>query len=130
MTHLIDTDWVIDFLNGASPAHTLMQQIRPVGIALSIITYTEVLEGVLGGRDPRRSEQGFRAFLSGTRIIGINRAVARETARIRLDLRRRGLSVNHRALDLVIAATAVTHGLTLVTRNTRHFSDINGLTIY
>lgn len=27
------------------------------------------------------------------------------------------------ALDMVIAATAITHGLTLVTRNTRHFED-------
>lgn len=27
------------------------------------------------------------------------------------------------ALDIVIAATALTHGLTLITRNTRHFED-------
>jgi tRNA(fMet)-specific endonuclease VapC len=29
--------------------------------------------------------------------------------------------------DLLIGATAIVHELTLVTRNTRHFADMNGI---
>jgi tRNA(fMet)-specific endonuclease VapC len=32
-------------------------------------------------------------------------------------------------VDLLIAATALVHGLTLVTHNTRHYAGIEGLTI-
>ncbi|HEV2109285.1 MAG TPA: hypothetical protein VGR16_13570 [Thermomicrobiales bacterium] len=43
---------------------------------------------------------------------------------------RAGRSVDHRALDLFIAATAIEHGLSLVARNTRDYADIPGLVLY
>ena len=49
-------------------------------------------------------------------------------ARIRARLRRQGQLIPD--LDLLIAATAVTHGLTLVTRNRRHFERIPELALY
>ena len=130
MTYLVDTDWVVDYLKGLADAVSLIPSLQPDGVAISIITFTEVYEGIYGGRDPIESERLFRAFLRIARVIGINRTVGRQAARIRLDLRRRSLLVDHRALDIIIAATAMTHDLTLVTRNSRHFSDINGLTLY
>jgi len=42
-------------------------------------------------------------------------------------LRRQGKRVNNRALDLLIAATAIEHDLTLVTRNLQDYGDIPGL---
>jgi predicted nucleic acid-binding protein len=38
--------------------------------------------------------------------------------------------VKSRALDLIIAATALEYGLTLVTKNTDDFKDIPDLTLY
>jgi predicted nucleic acid-binding protein len=38
--------------------------------------------------------------------------------------------VNSRALDLIIAATALEYSLTLVTKNTDGFKDIPDLTLY
>jgi tRNA(fMet)-specific endonuclease VapC len=49
-------------------------------------------------------------------------------ARIRGQLRRQGLTVQDP--DLLIAATALTHQLTLVTRNLRHFRRIPDLMIH
>jgi len=56
--------------------------------------------------------------------------VARRCARLRLDLKNRGKRVRSRALDLITAATALEHGLTLVTRNTVDYHDIPGLTLH
>lgn len=129
MSYLIDTDWVIDYLLGDATAHTLLTTL-PGEIAVSIITYSEVYEGILRGPDPRKGEQGFRAFLRRTRVLPITRAVAKRNAAIRADLRRRGRSVRTRGLDLFIAATALTYNLTLVTRNKDDYKDIPGLNLY
>lgn len=49
---------------------------------------------------------------------------------IRADLRKRNHPFDHRTLDLFIAATALEHGLTLVTRNLKDFQDIPGIQLY
>ncbi len=45
-------------------------------------------------------------------------------------LAKQGKRVKPRALDLVIAATAFEHGLTLVTQNRDDYKDIPGLKLY
>ena len=45
-------------------------------------------------------------------------------------MRKAGKRVNSRALDLLIAATALEYDLTLVTRNTEDYGDIPGLKLY
>jgi tRNA(fMet)-specific endonuclease VapC len=52
-------------------------------------------------------------------------AAASETARIRIDLERRGLVIG--PLDLMIAGSAVSRDAVLVTNNTPEFSRIKGL---
>ena len=129
MLYLIDTDRVIDALQGVQPIQQLIQSLLPDGIAISIITYSEVYEGIYGSRDPQKAEQGFQAFLQSIRILLITHRVARQAAETRNDLRSRRLQTNHRALDLFIASTALTYNLTLVTGNVKRFNDITGLTV-
>ncbi len=42
MSYLIDTDWVISFLNGKADAVALLGNLANHGISLSIITYGEI----------------------------------------------------------------------------------------
>ena len=46
MTHLVDTDWVADYLKGREPALRLFESLPTDGIAISIVTYSEIYEGV------------------------------------------------------------------------------------
>jgi predicted nucleic acid-binding protein len=55
------------------------------------------------------------------RILPTNDAVWRQFGELKASLRAIGRMQD--ALDMVIAATALQYGLTLVTRNTRHFED-------
>jgi predicted nucleic acid-binding protein len=130
MTYLVDTDIVISFLHGRSDAIALLTQLRPHGLAMSVITLMEVLEGIESGRTPKRARRGFRLFMRRVRILVVSRAVAHRSADIRLHLRRQGRPVNERALDLLIAATAIEHDLILVTRNDRDYHDVPGLRRY
>lgn len=128
MIYLVDSDWVADYLKGRSPAVALLDRLVHDGIAISIITFAEVYEGIYYGRDRAHYAQIFHNFLRGARVLGISRAVARRFAIIRGDLRARGQLLPQP--DLLIAATALHHDLALVTRNVAHFQRISGLRLH
>lgn len=130
MPYLLDSDWVIDHLVGRADAVTLVAELWPEGMSISLITYLEVYEGILGGRNTRLAERVFHEFLEGIEVLEVSRAIARRTAALRVDLRRRRRTVVHRALDLIIAATAIEHDLSLVSRNLRDYEDIDGLALF
>ncbi|MCX6022741.1 MAG: type II toxin-antitoxin system VapC family toxin [Chloroflexi bacterium] len=90
MSYLVDTDWVADYLKGRPAAVTLLDRFFSDGLALSIITYGEVYEGIYYCSDPKRNEAIFRQLLKAVRIVGISRPVARQFAEIRGVLRARG----------------------------------------
>lgn len=125
--YLIDSDRVIDYLAGRPAAQRTIDALRPGGVAISIVTYIEVAEGIVGSRDRHRADAAFRAFLRAIDVIGISREIAQRTAELRFELRRRRRPITGRAMDLVIAATAVELGLILVSGNSRDYDDVPGL---
>jgi tRNA(fMet)-specific endonuclease VapC len=131
MAYLIDSDWVIDHLANVPEATELLEGLAGEGIAISIVTYMEVFQGLL--RSPSVAEEEeprFDTFVEGVPVIPLSLAVARRCARIRETLRRQRKRVNTRALDLIIAAAALEHDLTLVTRNLEDYDDIPELRLY
>lgn len=42
MTYIVDTDWVADYLKGRAAAISLLDQLLPNGVALSVITIGEI----------------------------------------------------------------------------------------
>jgi predicted nucleic acid-binding protein len=131
MKYLIDTDLVIDHLVGDQTASTLLQNtLGPSGIAISIISFAEVYVGILRSATRKQAEAGFRDFLRSVPVLPLTKTVARQNAAIRVDLLQRGRSTRQRAFDLLIAATAIAHQLTLVTRNKADYQDLTGLTLY
>jgi predicted nucleic acid-binding protein len=129
MQYLVDSDWAIDYLDGLPAAVQLVQSIMRSGIAISIITYIEVYQGIIR-LNTSIADQGLDALLSTTPVLPISLAVAQRVARLRELLQRQGRRTRSRALDLIIAATAIEHDLTLVTRNIDDYRDIPGITIY
>ncbi|MGI8643494.1 MAG: type II toxin-antitoxin system VapC family toxin [Thermomicrobiales bacterium] len=127
---MVDSDWIVDYLGGVVEARNVLDALVPQGIGTSIISCIEIEEGVLGSRDPETDRLSFDGFLGIAETIFVDQNIASRTARLRVDLRRAGRSVNHRAFDLIIAATAIEHGIPLVTRNTRDYVDIPALNLY
>lgn len=127
MKYLVDTDWVVDYLKGKSPIVEHLKALASDGLAVSLITYGEIYEGIYFGRDPQRHEVGFASFLRGVSVLPLNRAIMRQFARVRGDLRSKGQLFGDP--DLLIAATALHHNLTLLTHNSRHFARIPGLCV-
>jgi predicted nucleic acid-binding protein len=128
MRYLVDTDWIVEYLKGRQPSTNTLVSLRKDGLAISLITYGEVYEGIYHGHAPKQNEDIFIRVLRRVRVLPLSRQIMRRFASIRGDLRSRGQHIGD--LDTLIAATALHHDLTLITHNTRHFERITDLKIY
>ena len=124
-SYLIDTDWVIEHFKQSGPVTQRLSELRESGLALSVISLAELWEGVFFSKDPKRSEAVLEEFLSGVAVLGIDGEICKRFGQLRGLLRKQGKPVGD--FDLLIAASALRHNLTLLTNNRRHFERIEGL---
>ena len=120
--YLTDTNILIYYLADAIPKEGIdrVEEILKTSFNVSIITKIEFL----GWRG--HTEEGFKKaeeFINFARIIPLTNEIANLT----IDLSR---EYRIKLPDAVIAATALYHDLTLVTRNEKDFKGIKGLEIY
>lgn len=131
MTYLVDTKVWSELRNrGRCDPHvrSWAEKVREAELYLSVITVFELERGVLR-MERRDATQGarLRAWLEqhvlqpfAARILPVDAAVARQAAKLHIpDPRPEG--------DSLIAATALSHGLTVVTRNTTDFAPMGVL---
>jgi predicted nucleic acid-binding protein len=105
---LFDTNILVDYLNAVRQARTELQ--RYTEKAVSIITWMEVMVGAADD-----VEDATRSFLSSFDVIALDGEIAERAVSLR--------RTHHIKLpDAVIWATAQTHAMLLVTRNTRDFA--------
>jgi predicted nucleic acid-binding protein len=99
-------------------------------VFISVITASELLMGVhRADNDTRRKRRSdfVEAVLAGVGVLDFTLADARRHAMVRAELARQGLMIG--AHDIMIAATALHHGLSLVTENAAEFSRVPGLIV-
>ena len=126
MKYLVDTDWAINHLRKEEAFSQKLTELRPDGLALSVISQAEIYEGIYSSRNPELDEAEFRDFLdNGVSILSIDEGICRIFAQERMRLRRQGTRIDD--MDLFIAATALRHGLILLSNNQRHFGVVEGL---
>jgi len=95
-------------------------------LAFSLITRYEILRG-LKAKQARAQEAAFETFCQACMIVPLTEATVSVAADLYGDLYRRGALIPD--ADLLIAATALVEGRTLVTNNREHFARIGGLTV-
>ena len=84
---------------------------------------------LLGARTnaPPTRLQGLLAMLNDFHVLDIDLSTARRFGEVRAQLLDRGQIVP--TADMLIAATALVHGLTLVTHNTNHYVKVPSLQV-
>ena len=127
MRYLLDTDWVIDYMHGVRRVADRIAALTPDGIGMSVVTLGELVDGVYGDADRQMSQRELDAFLQGVDLLDVDEEIARIFGRERRRLRVAGNLIGD--MDLLIGATALRHGLTVLTNNRRHFERIEGLAI-
>jgi len=130
MQYLLDSDVVTDFLGDDPQTVALFHTLSPSGIFVSIVSYMETYHGVIAGGITKEDQEKFDSFFAGIPVLPLSPAVAIQCAHLRYLLQQQGKNFRRRALDLLIAATALEHGLMLVTHNTDDYKDIPNLNRY
>ena len=127
--YLLDTDTLVYLLKQNPGVEAKAKQIGDKAIALSVITVAEVLHGAYYSANPTRSLKQTRALIGRFAIISLDAGIADTFGKIKADLRRQGQILAD--FDLLIGATAIATGRTLVTNNTKHFQRLSasGLTL-
>jgi tRNA(fMet)-specific endonuclease VapC len=125
--YLIDTSIFVFALRGHPRVAEQLSRHIAEPRALSVITYGELLCGALKCARPVEALASVRRIAELYPVIDVSRAIVETFSLLRVQLEREGQRLED--FDIMIAATALNLGYTLVTDNTRHFDRIPGLRI-
>jgi len=128
LSHLIDTDWIIHYLNGNSEIVERLKSLKEERMGVSVISLAELYEGIYYSTNPAGNEKALDDFLSGISILGVEDEVCKVFGKERGKLRKAKKLIGD--FDLLIAATCLHHNLTLLTNNRRHYEMVEGLNIF
>lgn len=126
-SYLIDTDWIIHYLNGQRDIVNRLVELRKEGLAISVISLAELYEGVYYSTNPEGDKNALDDFLTGVSILGIEDETCKIFGKERGRLRKLKIVIGD--FDLLIAATCLCYNLTLLSNNIKHFKMVEGLNI-
>jgi tRNA(fMet)-specific endonuclease VapC len=128
LSYLLDTDVFSLMVKGQDAAiNTRLQTLAKGEAMVSVITAGEFFYGVAHAPVSALRDQRAQRLLDFFGLLPLDAEVAASYGAVRADLRRAGTPIGPN--DLWLAAQALAHGLTMVTRNTREFQRVKGLKV-
>lgn len=123
-SYLLDTNVLVEALRGDQDLRVRLAS--EAGTFVSVVVLGELY---FGARKSGRVEPNLalvEELATRTRVLAVDQETARRYGRLKRDLEGRGRLIPDN--DMWIAATALQHGLTLVTRD-GHFREVEGLSL-
>jgi predicted nucleic acid-binding protein len=122
---LLDTDTVIYALKGQPGVAANLRMHLHAPMYLSTITMMELYYGAYKSQNIDANLAKLKTIESSFSLLAPGPEIVEIFGKIKASLEFQGLRLAD--LDLIIAATALTRNLTLVTNNQKHFGRIPGL---
>jgi predicted nucleic acid-binding protein len=116
MILLLDTTVLLDVLRGLQKRRSMLAELVAAGhiLATAAVNVAEVYAGMRPGEETRTE-----AFLSSLDCYPITGAIARRAGSLKRAWAQKGRTLT--LVDMMIAATALEHGLALMTDNRKDF---------
>ena len=124
---VLDSNTISYYFRGDPLVVTRMQALKPAEVGVPAIVEYELRYGLMR-LPPEAAAPRFAALaqlLQPVQVLPFDSECAEHAARIRAELESVGTPIGPH--DTLIAATALRHQATLVTRNVREFSRVPGL---
>ena len=122
--YMLDTDTVSFALRGHGRVADRLLERRPSQLCISSIALAELRFGAETRRS-RRLHRLISTFVESVAVVPFDQRAADRFAAVATALARRGAPIG--TFDTLIAAHALSLGLTFVTNNTQHFARVAGL---
>jgi tRNA(fMet)-specific endonuclease VapC len=127
VTYLLDTNTCVYAIKRAPAVLERMRKLTPDELLVSTITLAELWFGARKSSRPEKTRESVDTFLAPLGVLDFDAAAADAYSGIRLHLEQAGIPIGER--DLLIAAIAISRGLTVVTHNRREFSRVPDLDV-
>ena len=126
--YLLDTNICI-YIQRQKPGEVLarFQKLKPGDVAISVITWGELLYGAEKSRQRKKALQLLEEFKTLIPVLPMPENTGKTYGAIRASLESKGRPIGNN--DLWIAAHAKAEGLTIVTNNEREFQRVPGLKV-
>lgn len=128
MRFMLDTDTCIYIIN--QRPQKVIQALISQGtdnVVISAITLAELEYGVAKSQHVSQNHNALLKFLTPIAVVPFDDSAAYQYGYIRAYLEGRGMVIG--PYDMLIAAHALSRGLTLVTNNTQEFARVPGLSL-
>ena len=73
--YLLDSDWVVDYLKGHVEGTLFATLVGAQRLCVSVITYSEVMEGVLYSRQSSRDRLAFDELMRIVEVLPVDVAI-------------------------------------------------------
>ncbi len=117
-----DTDVLIDFLKGTGSVADRIELELKHGLCTTVISSFELWNGAIGSK---KRETAVETLIESLTVIPCKPNAAKIAAKIRCDLEKEGRTMG--MADALIAGICVHERAIFLTRNTKHFKNIDGL---
>jgi predicted nucleic acid-binding protein len=117
---ILDTDVLIWYLRGNDKAFQLIENLDT--FSLSVVSYMELVQGMRNKQELNSLRRALHSW--HTSILYISEEIS---AQAMFAVEQHFLSHSMQLADALIGATAIQHGLPLVTGNDKHYKIMSGL---
>ena len=128
LRHLLDTNACVDYLTGRYPKVVArIQRSPPEELCLSSVVVAELRYGADHSARRRTNHARIDVLIGEIECLDFDLRAATTYGRVRARLEARGTPIGPN--DMLIAAHALSRGLTLVTDNVAEFGRVRGLRV-
>ena len=126
MKYMLDTDICI-YLSKERPRHVLnkFKTLREEDVIISSVAFSELNYGAEKSQFTEKNLLALNKFVIFVKVVSYDHLAGSYYGKIRVDLEKRGIPIG--AMDLMIAAHAISLNATLVTNNMKEFSRVKDL---
>ena len=122
--YCLDTNFIIELLSGKNNAVLVYEEIKDSPLTITAISSVALFE-VLRGKEKNQAKiEKFEELRKTLEVLSFGEKEAEEASQTEKDIHEKGFTIE--IDDLLIGATAKTHGAILIT-NDRGFNNIVGL---
>lgn len=123
----LDTNALIHFFKDEGRVGTRLRETSPRLVAVPAPVIYELETGIAKSTQPQKRRGQLDAILEVVKVLPLERRAAKRCALLRAEMEVLGTPLG--PIDYLVAGIALEHRATLVTRNTREFSRVPGLSI-